>query len=388
MGKIAIFTCSIFTVGGEQRVVSLIANKLSENHEVTIFTMDKEQGGKPRFILKESISIEYYHPHKSDVVSFGLRVATHLSPVVVYDWFPKAIERAYCPDKYAQIMNDIISDEYDVVIATAWQLSIILGKVKKLFGRRFKAIAWEHSSYETYFERKNFYLYKNKKLFSDSLIFADKTIVLNEDCKEKYSRNLGLTAEVIYNPKSFALASQSELNNNTILYCGRIDDNFKGVDLLLEAFEKFCKKNSEWKLLIAGDGPALKKYKKQVETLDCAKRIEFLGSISDVKEKMLEASIFVLPSRFEGFPMSATEAFECGLPVLAYDIPAMEPFKESGGAICVPCFDTNEYAYRMLELVGDISLRRKCGNNAKEFAKQLDINIIGEKWEDILLKDK
>lgn len=384
MSRIAIFTYSIFTVGGEQRVVSLIANKLSEKHEVTIFTMDRVNSGRPRYNINESISIEYYHPYKSDSVSFILRVATHLTPVVVYDWYPKGIERAYCPDKYAEIMNKLISDDYDTVIATAWQLSIILGKVKRLYSRSFRAIAWEHSSYEAYFERKYFYLYNNTQLFADNLRYVDSIVVLNNDYKDKYLRKLGLDSEVIYNPKSFVIDSGSKLNNRTILYCGRIDDNFKGIDLLLDSFEKFCNRNSDWRLLIAGDGPALKKYKKLVEILDCGNRVEFLGSISNVKDVMLDASIFVLPSRFEGFPMSVTEAFECGLPVIAYDIPAMEPFKESGGAVCVPCFDTDEYSNRLLALADDIELRQRIGRNAREFAGQLDIDIIGEKWEDIL----
>ena len=384
MSRIAIFTYSIFTVGGEQRVVSLIANKLSEKHEVTIFTMDRVNSGRPRYNINESISIENYHPYKNDSVSFILRVATHLTPVVVYDWYPKGIERAYCTDKYAEIMNELISDDYDTVIATAWQLSIILGKVKKSFNRRFRAIAWEHNSYEAYFEQKYFYLYKNEKLFVDALKCVDNIVVLNDDYKKKYYDKLGLESIVIFNPKSFTSETVSESQNKTILACSRIDDMQKGIDLLLDSFEKFCNRNSDWRLLIAGDGPALKKYKKLVETLECSKHVEFLGSISNVKDVMLDASIFVLPSRFEGFPMSVTEAFECGLPVIAYDIPAMEPFKESGGAVCVPCFDTDEYTDRLLELADDIELRQRLGRNAREFAGQLDIDIIGEKWEDIL----
>ena len=384
MSRIAIFTYSIFTVGGEQRVVSLIANKLSEKHEVTIFAMDRVNSGRPRYDINESIGIEYYHPYKNDSVSFILRAATHFTPVVVYDWFPKGIEQAYCPDKYAEIMNDLISDDYDTVIATAWQLSIILGKVKRLYSRSFRAIAWEHNSYEAYFGQKNFYLYKNEQLFVDALKYVDNVVVLNDDYKKKYVDRLGLTSTVIYNPKSFTSESVSESKNKTILACSRIDDKQKGIDLLLDSFDQFCNKNSDWRLLIAGDGPALRKYKRLAETLGCGNRVEFLGSISNVREMMLEASIFVLPSRFEGFPMSVTEAFECGLPVIAYDIPAMEPFKESGGAVCVPCFDTDEYTDRLLELADDIELRQRLGRNAREFAGQLDIDIIGEKWEDIL----
>ena len=227
-------------------------------------------------------------------------------------------------------------------------------------------------------------MYNNTQLFADNLRYVDSIVVLNNDYQDKYLRKLGLDSEVIYNPNSFVIESGSKLNNRTILYCGRIDDNFKGIDLLLDSFEKFCNRNSDWRLLVAGDGPALRKYKRLAETLDCGNRVEFLGSISNVKDVMLDASIFVLPSRFEGFPMSVTEAFECGLPVVAYDIPAMEPFKESGGAVCVPCFDTDEYSNRLLELADDIELRQRLGRNARDFAGQLDIDIIGEKWEDIL----
>ena len=384
MKKIAIFTGSIYTVGGEQRVVSLVANKLSEKHEVTIFTMDRVNSGRPRYDINESIGIEYFHPYKNDSVSFILRAATHLPPVVVYDWVPKGIERAYCTDKYAEIMNELISDDYDTVIATAWQLSIILGKVKKYFNRRFSAIAWEHNSYEAYFEQKYFYLYKNEKLFVDALKCVDNIVVLNDDYKKKYYDRLGLESIVIFNPKSFTSEAVSESQNKTILACSRIDDMQKGIDLLLDSFEKFCNRNSDWRLLIAGDGPALKKYKKLVETLDCGNRVEFLGSISDVKNIMLEASIFALPSRFEGFPMSVTEAFECGLPVVAYDIPAMEPFKKSGGAVCSTCYDTNEYADVMLSLTNNLELRRNMGEKARNFAKQLDIELIMKKWEKAL----
>ena len=227
-------------------------------------------------------------------------------------------------------------------------------------------------------------MYRYEKLFVDALKCVDNIVVLNDDYKKKYYDRLGLESIVIYNPKSFTSNTVSESQNKTILACSRIDDKQKGVDLLLASFDKFCNKNSDWRLLIAGDGPALKKYKKLVETLECSKHVEFLGSISNVKDVMLDASIFVLPSRFEGFPMSVTEAFECGLPVIAYDIPAMEPFKESGGAVCVPCFDTDEYTDRLLELADDIELRQRFGRNAREFAWQLDIDIIGEKWEDIL----
>lgn len=384
MKKLAIFTGSIYTVGGEQRVVCLIANKLSEKYDVTVFTMDRRNTGNNIYGLAETVNVKCYHPHKGDVVSFVMRVATHLIPSVVYDWFPTMLERAYCPNRYAAIMNELISDEYDTVIATAWQLSIILGKVKRIYNREFKAIAWEHNSYEAYFEQKYFYLYKHEKLFGDALANVNIIVVLNDDYRKKYKTKLGLESTVIHNPKSFISDDMCDLNSKTIFACSRIDDKQKGIDLLLDSFEKYCTHNQDWRLIIAGDGPALKKYERHVSTMNCRDRVSFLGSVSDVKERMLESSLFVLPSRFEGFPMSVTEAFECGLPVLAYDIPAMEPFKESGGAVCVTCYDTKEYADMMLMLTDKPNLRYNMGEKARFFAKQLDIELIMEKWDMIL----
>lgn len=384
MKRIAIFTGSIYTVGGEQRVVSLIANKLSENNYVTVFTMDRRNTVANIYGLSEIVNVRYYHPHKGDVISFVMRAATHLVPPVVYDWFPTTLERAYCSDRYATFMNELITDDYDTVIATSWQLSIILGKVKKIYNREFKAIAWEHSSYEGYFEQKYYYLYKNEELFRNFLAYVNEIVVLNDDYKRKYKNKLGLESKVIYNPKSFETSDTCEYIEKTILFCGRIDDKAKGIDLLLDSFEIFCVSNHEWRLVIAGDGPALKKYKRYLSTMNCRNRICFLGSISNVKEWMLKSSLFVLPSRFEGFPMSVTEAFECGLPVLAFDIPAMEPFKKAGGALCATCYDTREYADMLTCLADNSELRQSMGKKARQFARELTTGLIMEQWDRII----
>lgn len=382
MKKIAIFTYSIYTLGGEQRVVSLLANELSKNHDVTIFTMDADDKNDNLFGLSDKISVRRYHPYKHDAVSLAYRAATHLIPWLVYDIFPKMLERAYCADKYARLMNELITDGYDTVIVTAWQLSIILGKVKQKYNRSFKAIAWEHSSYDAYFERKYFYLYKNEKLFKKYLQKVDEIVVLNEIYKNEYKKKLGLDCTVIYNPKTYVSYQKSQLNSNTILACSRIDEN-KGIDLLLEAFMIFKKCHTEWKLIIAGDGPSLDTYKSLASKYGLTDSVEFLGRISNVSERMLDASIFALPSRFEGFPMSVTEAFESGVPVVAFDIPAMIPFVNAGGAVVAKAFDVEEYANILGELAESISRRQELAVRGIEFARCLDIAEISKVWENI-----
>lgn len=383
MSKIGIFTYSIYTVGGEQRVVSLLANELSKSHNITLFTMDKNQGGGCGVELSKSIDIKYYHPYKGDIISFIYRVATHLTPRLVYDIFPRMFERAYCHSKYAKLMSEMIGDDYDVVIVTAWQLSVILGMVKKQYNRRFKTIAWEHSSYEAYFEFKYLYMYKNEKLFSDYVKYIDTIVVLNDDYCKQYKDKLGLDSVVIYNPKTFISFEKATLEEKVIFACSRIDNN-KGIDLLIEAFKLFIQKQNDWRLVIAGDGPALAKYQSLVMRSNLGNQVEFLRRISNVKEKMLEASIFALPSRFEGFPMSVTEAFEVGLPVVAFDIPAMKPFTDAGGAVVARTFDVNEYASLLLELADSYDKRKELGIKGIEFAKTLETEIIMDKWDGLI----
>lgn len=384
MKKIAIFTNSIYTVGGEQRVVCLLANELCKNNQVTIFTMDSKRKTDNIYNISKDIDIRYFHPYKLDMVSFAFRAATHLLPALVFDICPWMLKRAYLAEKYTKLMAKLLGDEFDSVIVTAWQLSILLGEVKKKYNSKVKAIAWEHSSYEAYFETKYLYLYKNEELFKNALQYVDHIVVLNEDYREKYKERLGLDSQVLYNPKSFVSDIKSDLKSKTFLFCGRMDESVKGIDLLYEAFYIFQQKNPDWKLVLAGDGLARIKYQDRAKQDGLSDRITFLGSISNVCETMIESSVLLLTSRFEGFPMSVIEAFEVGIPVLSFDIPAMKPFIECGAAITVPCYNIEEFAGSMGKLADDYELRYELGKKGIEFAQKLDISEIVKQWNDIL----
>lgn len=383
MKRIAIFTNSIYTMGGEQRVVSIMANEFVKQHEVTIFTMDSPGENNNLFRLSPEVKIKHYLPYEGDVVSFVFRAMTHVFPKLVYDIFPDIFERAYCSSKYARKMHGLIGESFDVVIVTAWQLTIILGQICKEYSRSFKAIGWEHSSYEAYFNEKYVHLYHHEAVFKENAKYLDHIIVLNQDYAKKYKKNLNIDCGVIYNPKSFFNKEKSKLNNKYFVTCGRLD-YCKGYDLLIEAFHIFAQSDQEWKLLIAGNGRLRKGLERRVKELNLQQRIIFLGQISDIDKLLSEASVYLLTSRFEGFPMSATEACETGLPILAFDIPAMIPFKESGAVVTVECYDVQQYAEAMLDMVHSYENRCNLGEKAIIFAEQLSPENVLECWNDYI----
>lgn len=382
MKKIAIFTYSIYTMGGEQKIVTMLANELCKEYDVTIFTMDDSEG-KSMYNLLERVQVKFYHPYAGDIVSVLARGMVHVMPWLAYDVFPQIIKRAYCHHKYAKKMYDLIGNQYDTVVTTAWQLSILLGIVKAEYGIKCNTIGWMHNSYEAYFETKYLYLYKNEKLFCDYVKYLDHVVVLNERYADDHKRKMGITCKAIYNPKGLSSDKKSDLENKTFVACGRFVDQ-KGFDLLIKAFAIFSKENKEWNLSIVGDGPLRKKYEKMIEQLGISDRVKLWGKLENVIPPLLESSVYVLSSRYEGFPTCVTEAYEVGLPVIAFDIPAMIPLSQNGEAILVKAYDVEALATQMLYLAKNDSIREEMGKNALAMAESLDINEIVGRWKDIL----
>jgi L-malate glycosyltransferase len=95
----------------------------------------------------------------------------------------------------------------------------------------------------------------------------------------------------------------------------------KGVDLLIEAFNKLIKEGIDSFLLIAGSGPDEEKLKNQRLSYGISDKVIFVGNTDweKVIQFMSAMDIVVVPSRFEGFGLTAAEAMATGKPVIASD---------------------------------------------------------------------
>ena len=112
-------------------------------------------------------------------------------------------------------------------------------------------------------------------------------------------------------------------------------------------------------------------------------RCHLYGPISDVKKEYLSSSVFVLPSRFEGFGLVIIEAMACGVPVVAFDCEnGPRSIIDNGKTgFLIPPFDINVLAVEVMHLISDANLRKQIGANAQEAASKYDIDRIGQQWK-------
>lgn len=393
MAKICLITSSVFTHGGEQRVTAVIANELMKNNQVIVYTMDTEEDRKKNpYELNDKIEIRYTKQPQFGIVNRVVRrlirdINEKTTFMYKRNMFYKLLEYAYFQKKWQnQMVEELTREKYDVIVAVSGGNSLRLGLIADRLD--CKTVGWEHNAYEAYFETPGYYFWHMDQLFGESARRLDNCVVLNEYISGKYKQAFDVECDVIYNPRSFVSMEKSRLENKTFVACGRFIKQ-KGFDLLVESFAEFAKKDDEWKLVLVGDGEMREQLERTIQNYQLNNRVEITGYTNNVKQYLKDASVYVLSSRWEGFPMVLTEAFEMGLPVVAYDITAVAPLIEEGvQGFLAEAFDTHMFAERMLTIATmDKTKLQDMANEAIDKAETLAIEKIILQWKQLLQAD-
>lgn len=116
-------------------------------------------------------------------------------------------------------------------------------------------------------------------------------------------------------------------------------EGIKGMDLVVPAFAEVLKQFPQCRLLVVGDGALLPQMKQQAEDLSVADKVEWTGR--QAQEKLVEyydrIDLFWMPSRSEGFGLSALEAMARACPVVASKVGGLpELVTDNCGILCEP----------------------------------------------------
>ncbi len=201
---------------------------------------------------------------------------------------------------------------------------------------------------------------KTKKDISGWPFIKNKLIVIRNGIEkfELLPRNEARRALGIHENDTLVVGTLSELHP------------VKGLDVLLEAFGKFSRKN-DGILVIIGDGEIRENLEDFVEHLGIGNRITFTGYLPDAKRYLMAFDIFCLPSRSEALPYALLEAGLSARPIIATKVGGIPEVIENGlsGALVEPN-DSETLFSTLILLSNDSELRKRLGTALKETVEQ------------------
>lgn len=199
---------------------------------------------------------------------------------------------------------------------------------------------------------------------------------------------------VIPNPAPFPLtATEPRLfpdayiipGRRLLLAVGRFDDG-KQFDRLLDSFAVLAAKHPIWDLVILGDGPERHALEKQVLKLRLKDRALLPGRAGNIGDWYTRADLYVMSSRFEGFPNTLAEAMAHGCAAVSYDCdtgPRDIIRHGYDGLLVTPVGDVPALTNALDRLMGDDCERLRMAALAIEVRDRFSLSAVLTQWDKI-----
>ena len=183
------------------------------------------------------------------------------------------------------------------------------------------------------------------------------------------------------NPLTFEPTQQIGGKEPLIIGIGNVSTwRTKGFDYLIKAWAKLQPSHPEWNLLIAGRGDATY-LKTLVDDLGC-KNVIISSFNNNIIEVYKRASIFVLLSRTEGFPMVLLEAMSQGCACVAFDnLGRTEEMLGDDAGLLFETGNIDEMTEKIEYCITHPEVRLSFGRKAIERSRMFNTETILDRWE-------
>jgi glycosyltransferase involved in cell wall biosynthesis len=370
-----VHTCSVsyllFKASGSAKVAYELSNKLSENgHRVYLFVTDKHKSNGVKKTVKINDKFIIWHCNlllKLLAYKYRFYIITHTDQKILSE----AIRSA-----------DIVH-----IHEHSSLFSIYAMKYAQRYGVPY--VLQAHGSLpRTYSWQKLKWLYD--ELFGYKLLRdASKVIALNQVEAEQY-KHMGVPEKKIaIIPNGIDLSEYAELppkgsfkkkfnipeDRKIILYLGRIH-KIKGIDVLVKAYAHLKNEMNvnDAVLVVAGpDDGFLNEVKSLTYNLGIADSVLFTGPLygRDKLEAFVDSEVYVLPSRYETFPMTILEAYACGKPIVASRVGGLKDLvkNEETGLLFEPG-NVEQLAKSIFNLLNDNGAAKEMGLKGKNYVRK------------------
>ncbi|BCJ42943.1 hypothetical protein GCM10010168_03170 [Actinoplanes ianthinogenes] len=211
----------------------------------------------------------------------------------------------------------------------------------------------------------------------------DMHLSLTEADSDAWARSGMSNVGAMPNPLMTVPKTKPTLDEKTLVTLGRLNHE-KGMDLLLEAWAPVAARHPDWQLKVFGAGPDEQILRTQARDLGLDDTAIFQGTTTDIDGALSSASVYVLPSRAEGFPIAVMEAMAYGLPTVAFDCaPGIRELIEDevSGGLVVTAGNVPGFTAGIERLIDDRELRAKLGSAGRESVQRYSPDSIMDRWE-------
>jgi len=170
-----------------------------------------------------------------------------------------------------------------------------------------------------------------------------------------------------------------------LIQVGRFKEQ-KNQDVSVNAFVQFACERKDVHLIFVGDGPLRGPVESSAEASNVNDRIHFLGIRDDVEDLLAASDVFLMPSSWEGLPISLLEAFANGLPLVGTDVPGITDTVEGcpESVKLVPPRDNDALARAMRAAVYDDNWRYLAGEKARSFVtREYSAAVMVDRYVDL-----
>lgn len=372
-----------WSAGGVARVAYDLSLGLTKNgHSVVVFTTDKgldsTNFNKNQSILLDGMEVYYFKNLSRFLANQGISIP-YYSPFIIRNKI-----------KNSQIIH-------------IHELRRIINILIYYYARKYKIPYIIHAHGAVFPNRrsaKKFLGVILDFLFTRRFLKSASKVIAVTNFEAKQYRDFGINKERIeIIPNGIDLSSIIDLSKKgifrkkfgvsndmqIILYIGRIYA-IKGIDVLIKAFATLTESLTKVILVITGpDSGFLDRLRVLINALKIEDRVLLTGPLygNDKFEAYVDATVVVVPSRYEIFGNVVLESYACSVPVIASKVGGLQEIvAHQKTGLLVRSGDVNELSSSLTILLNNIELRDKLGVNAKKYVEStFSINKIIPKLE-------
>lgn len=348
--KKVMFVCQSLGNGGAERVVSVLTDELSEaDYRVFILTMTKE---KQVYNINENVEI--VAPHKN----YNAGILGKLQRVKI-------------------IRDEIIKHKIDVVVAFSHYNAMF--SVIASYGLPVRIIGSE---------RNDPAQLKNRKILNSTrnILYKklDCLVCQTDEAKAYFPNKIQEKTTIILNPISASIIDPycGEKEKKIVTFC-RLEPQ-KNLRMLIDAFEMLYEEYPDYELNIYGEGSERENLLNYIVSKGLVNVISIKPFCKDVHQKVMKATIFALPSNYEGLSNSMIEAMALGIPTVVTDCPcggARMVIENNKNGIMVAVGDPKAMYEAFKKIIVSPKFAKELSNNGVKIRDKLNCKKIAKQWK-------